>query len=200
MEQFAYFKTFSSYWIFHPPSLLANHEGLLGWQAFTWLSDAPLEVGCCLSLCWEPGFLPWSPLFHAHGSTCLDLWPQTCPGTHSLLWPWAKSLEGVGSTTSTRTVDLPGWLWFTSLLRPIIVSPCYLQLQFCALKFLSVHLLIWTSPSVPKLDDLKIISHTPSPVPVKYSSYTPILCHFILLQSPWNLISRSLSFPAWTFQ
>lgn len=119
---------------------------------------------------------------------------------HTLLWPWAKSLEGVGSTTSTRTVDLPGWLWFTSLLRPIIVSPCYLQLQFCALKFLSVHLLIWTSPSVPKLDDLKIISHTPSPVPVKYSSYTPILCHFILLQSPWNLISRSLSFPAWTFQ
>lgn len=139
MEWFAYFKTFSSYSIFNTPSLLGKHEGLPGWQAFTWLYEAPLEVREWLLpelvlgawfLALE-SFLP-CPRVYMLGPVASDLLRHT-----SLIWPWAGSLEGVVSLTISRAVDLSGRLWFTSFPRPvgfttIIVSLCYLQLQFCA--------------------------------------------------------------------
>lgn len=138
-----------------------------------------LGSGCCLSLCWEPGFLPWSPLFHAHGSACSDLWSQTCPGAHPCSGPELGVWKKLTFTTS-RAVDLSGRLRCTSFLRPVgfvpvMVSLCFLQLQFCAaLSSSSVsRLLNWISFSVFWLNASETISHILNPVSGRHSSYIP---------------------------
>lgn len=146
-----------------------------------------LGSGCCLSLCWEPGFLPWSPFFHAHRSTCSDLWPQTCSGTH----PWSGPELGVWKVLShPQSQEL--WISLVAYGSPLSWD----QLAFhnycltllpptsvlcCALKFPYVRLLIWTSFSVLKLGALEIMSYTPSPVPGQQGSYIP---------NPWLVIVR----------
>lgn len=175
---------------------------------FAWLSDARLEVGssCCLSLCWEPGSLPWGPLFHAHGSTCLGLWLRPARAyipAPALSWETGRSWL----IHSQRAVNLP-----ESLVHPfpetIMFCPHYRLTQFpptsvllsCALKFLCVHLLIWTSYSVPKLYVLKTITHAPYPVPMQLSPHILNPGLFIWVCNPWNLIFRNQSFLAWTSQ
>lgn len=92
---------------------------------FAWLSDAHLEVGssCCLSLCWEPGSLPWSPLFYAHGSTCLDLWPQTCPGIHPCSGPelgvWKELAHSQSKSCESPWVSGSPLSWDHLVLPPL---------------------------------------------------------------------------------
>lgn len=105
--------------------------GLLGWQAFAWLHHAHLkERSHCLSLCWESG-LKLSPLFPAHGSSCSDLWLQTCPGPHPLLRPGAdrhvvhhppKTVLLCPNRTLTRCPPTSLLLWWQSPLCLISVS------------------------------------------------------------------------------
>lgn len=132
----------------------ANHEGLLEWQTFSWLHDAPREVKEWLLPelvlgAWIPALesslpCPWVCML---GPVVSDL-----PRRTSLLQPWAGSLEEVGSFTTSRAVDLSGPLWCTSFLWPVgfaqvMGSLCFLQLQFCTvLSSSSVsHLLNWIS-------------------------------------------------------
>lgn len=97
---------------------------------FAWLYDPHLEVGSsyCLSLCWESGSLPWSPLFHAHGCTCSGLWPQTCPGTHPCSGPELGVWKGLAHWQSEELYISLGLLHFTSFLRPAMSAPSIVSL------------------------------------------------------------------------
>lgn len=122
--------------------------------------------------------LPWSPLFHAHGSTCLGLWPQTCPGIHPCSGPelgvWKELAHSKSEELGMSVVYL---FTETSWFCPSIDSLCFFQLWFCGVVLSSscVHLPTCTSYSVPKLYALKIISHTHSPVLVQLGPYVPKL-------------------------
>lgn len=160
----------------------ANHEGLLGWQAFSWLHDASREVrewllpelvlGAWLTALESSLPCPWVCMLRPVAS---DL-----PRRTSLLRPWAGSLEEVGSFTTSRAVDLSGRLWCTSFLRPVgfapvMVSLSFLQLQFCAVlsSFSVSRLLNWISFSAFRLNALEIISRILNPVSGQHSSYIP---------------------------
>lgn len=126
------------------------------------------------------------------------------PGHTCLLWPWAGSLEGVGSFTIRRPVGLPGSVLVHLFPETSWLCPNYSLILFLptsvlchALKFLCVHLLFRTSNSGPKVYALKIISHA------------QCLCNWVLIcptsDSSSSFVvpetwSPSLSPHAWTFQ
>lgn len=146
---------------------LGNHEGLLGWQAFSWLHHASWEVrsaaawACVGSL----AFVPWSPLFHAHGSACSDLWSQTLPRRTSLLLPWAGSLEIVdihnlksrGSLWSAMVHLFPETSWFCPSYGLTLLPPNFSSAA--GQVPLKPGLLNWISFSVFRLNARRIISH-----------------------------------------
>lgn len=176
----------SSYSIFKTLSLLVSHEGLLGWQVFClalWCSFGGME-----QLLPELVLGAWLPALES-SFPCTWVYmlrpvASDLPRHTSLLWPWAGNLEGVGSFTIRRAVHLSGsaalhLLPETSGVCPSIVSLFPPTSVLLCSKFLRVHLLNWMSYSVLKLCALKIISHSPCPVPVQLSPYIP---------NPWLFI------------
>lgn len=154
---------------------------------FVWLYDAHLEVGSCgcLSLCWEPGSLPPSPLFLAWGCTCSGLWPQTCPGTHPCSSPepgvWQELAH---SQSEERAMGLSGSAALhlfpeTRWVYPSLVSLLPPSSVLLHAKVLHSHLPIWASYSVPKQCALQMISHSPCPAPVQLGPSIP---------NPWLFI------------
>lgn len=179
-----------------------NHEGLLRWQVFLlgfmvliWRWGVIVAWACVGRV--APALESSVPRtwLYVFGPVASDL-----PRHTSLLWPWAGSLEGVGSFVIRRAGDVSGsvvhLLAETSWFCPSIDSLCFFQLWSCwvVLSSSCVHLLICTSYSVPKLYALKINSHTRSPVLVQLSPSVPKLWLFIEVHNPWNLFPAKSAF------